>query len=218
MPETGASLDQALRLTETLCARLCHDLASPLGALAGAIELAQEEREAAEEALEVAVDSSRGLGARLRLLRAAWGGDTEALDRPALERLAEGLSPRVRLDVAGLAPAPFPPGAAGLVLNLLLLGAESLPRGGVVSLSGDRAAGVVLSIAGVRAAWPEELAGLLSGAVPVDAALGQPRRVQAPFTVLLARARGARLGFLLDSPAGQPAPLRLSFSAAVDSP
>jgi histidine phosphotransferase ChpT len=217
MPETGTSLDQALRLTETLCARLCHDLASPLGSLAGAVEVAMEEPEAAEEALAVAAESSRGLGARLRLLRAAWGGDAEALDGPALERLAEGLPPRVRLDAAGLAPAPFPPGAAGLVLNLLLLGAEALPRGGVVSLSGGREAGVVLAVAGPRAAWPEELAGLLSGAETVASALGQPRRVQAPFMALLARARGARLGFLPAPSDGQPAPLRLDF-AAMDRP
>ena len=46
---------------------------------------------------------------------------------------------RVQLDIAGLEPAAvFPPPAARLILNVLLLAVESLPGGGVVTLSGHR--------------------------------------------------------------------------------
>ena len=41
-----------------------------------------------------------------------------------------------------------------MVLNLLLLAAESLPGGGIVALSGSPGKHVLVTIAGPRAAWP----------------------------------------------------------------
>ena len=76
---------EALRLAELLCARLCHDLSGPLGALIGIIEIAREEQPDSET-LALAEETAVELGQRLKLLRAAWGQDSEALDRGSAAR------------------------------------------------------------------------------------------------------------------------------------
>ena len=81
-------------------------------------------------------------------------------------------------DVRGR-PVGQPPGAAGpvrlgagracslpptgrLVLNILLLAAESLPGGGLIALSGSPASDVLVTIDGPRAAWPPGFAACLT--------------------------------------------------------
>ena len=155
---TGMS--ESLRLAELLCARLCHDLSGPLGALIGILEIAREEQPEGET-LALAEDTANELVQRLKLLRAAWGQDGDDMDVAQLRGFAECLSSsrRVLLDLAGLEPgATFPPPAARVVLNLLLLAAESLPGGGIVALSGSPAHSILVTISGPRAAWPAGLA------------------------------------------------------------
>ena len=73
-PKTGMS--ESLRLAELLCARLCHDLSGILGALIGILEIAREEQPEGET-LALAEDTANELIQRLKLLRAAWGQDSE---------------------------------------------------------------------------------------------------------------------------------------------
>lgn len=208
----------ALRLAELLCARLCHDLAGPLGSLIGVIEIAREEQ-ADSETLAVAEDTVVELGERLKLLRAAWGQDAEELDMIRLQKFGDGLSNsrRLRLDFAGIDPeAVFPPPAARVILNLLLLAAESLPGGGIVALSGSPADHVLVTISGPRAAWPAGLMGCLTDETEAwTAAIASPRGLQAPLTALIARENGFRLSLMMSANAGNEAdslpPLLLSF-------
>jgi histidine phosphotransferase ChpT len=196
-------MTDALRLAELLCARLCHDLSGPLGALIGVIELAREEQPHGET-LALAEDTAAELAGRLKLLRAAWGQDGEDLDAARLRGFGDSLSSsrRVDLDLTGLRPdAMFPPGAARLVLNLLLLAAESLPGGGVVALSGSPPDSVLVTISGPRAGWPAGLSQwLVDEASAWEAMIAEPRGLQGPLTVLLARGHGHRLSMLM--PAG----------------
>ena len=73
---TGMS--ESLRLAELLCA-LCHDLSGPLGALIGILEIAREEQPEGET-LALAEDTANELVQRLKLLRAAWGRDSDDMD------------------------------------------------------------------------------------------------------------------------------------------
>ena len=150
-------MQDPLHLAELLCARLCHDISGPLGSLMGATELAAEEAQDGGEAMAVAVDSAAALGRRLRLLRAAWGGEAGPLDVPAFQELAEGLSVgrRVSVDLSGLDPATaFAPAAARLALNALLLAAEGLAGNGRLAMGGAANADVLVTIEGPRASWP----------------------------------------------------------------
>ena len=145
-------------------------------------------------------------------ISAAWGGQPEPLDLPRLTALAQGLTGhRVGLDVSGLpATTVFPAAVGRLVLNLLLLAAESLPQGGVLRLDGG-SVDVVARLNGPSAAWPAGLIGMLDDAAAAWQALADPRTVQAPLTALLVRHLGLRLTVLLPSGPPTPAPpLRLT--------
>ena len=197
---------EPLHLAELLCARLCHDLSSPLGALVGVLEIARDEQPDGEP-LALAEDMAVDLAQRLKLLRAAWGTDAGEVDAARLRGLVECLSAsrRVRLDLSGLATrSVFSSPMARAVLNLVLLAAECLPGGGTVALSGSPAKSVLVTIAGPRAAWPTGLANwLLDEAEAWQAMTADPRRLQGPFTALLARALGLRLTIMLPaSPTG----------------
>jgi histidine phosphotransferase ChpT len=189
--------DESLRLAECLCARLCHEMAGALGALMGSLDLAREDEAMAGDAMALASQTGHALVARLRLLRAAWVGDGMPLGLARLAELAGGLADRrIELDLAALAPATlFDPAVGRVVLNLVLLGAEALPTGGTVWLERVERE-LVLGVTGPRVEWPPGLAASLAG----EAAIEGPRGMQAPLTVLLARAAGLDLSLMM--PAG----------------
>lgn len=204
-------MNQSLRLAELLCARLCHDLSGPLGAVIGVLEIAREEQPDSET-LALAEDTAVELGQRLKLLRAAWGQDGDDMDAGRLRGLADCLSSsrRVRLDLAGLEPdAVFPPPAARVILNLVLLAAESLPGGGIVALSGSPGGSILMTISGPRAAWPAGFAICINDETAAwEAMMIDPRRLQAPLTALFARGYGFRLSMLMPAgPMGEAEPL-----------
>ena len=148
--------DIDLRLAEAMCARLCHDLSNPLGSvLAAAGVLACEPGN--HEALAVGHDAAHAMANSLRLLRAAWSGEHGPATRRELQELATGLPARVHADFSRLEPNSFSSSQARLILNLLLLGAEGLPFGGTVSLSGHAGREIAVALAGQRAGWPEDL-------------------------------------------------------------
>lgn len=189
----------SLLLAETLAARLCHDLSGLAGTLLNTLEMAEEEaggeaqgeaRGAAQgEALAVAGDAARALGGRLRLLRAAWGGPGGPRDAPALAELMAHASgqPRTRTDWSGCSAGPFAPAVARLLLNVALVGTESLRRGGVVRFAGGQAGPVTAVLEGQDAAWPATLTG--SGVGPPS----EPRQLQPVLAALFARADGIGL-------------------------
>jgi histidine phosphotransferase ChpT len=209
-------MSEPLRLAELLCARLCHDLSGLLGSLIGVLEIAREEQ-AESETLAVAEETAVELGMRLKLLRAAWGQDAEELDLIRLQSLADSLfaSRRLRLDLGGLEPdSVFPPPAARMILNILLLAAESMPGGGFVALSGSPSSTMLVSISGPRAAWPAGFSACLTDETAAWAAVtADARLIQAPLTALIARENGYRLSMLMS--AGEDAdalpPLLLTF-------
>jgi len=199
-----AGNSKALHLAELFSARLCHDLSGPLVALIGVLEIAREEQPHSET-LALAEETAVELAERLKLLRAAWTPGLEEIDVPQLRGFADSLAAGrgVRLDLGGLQPdAIFPPPAARLVLNLLLLAAESLPGGGIVAVSGSPRERILVTISGPRATWPSGLGLWLTDEAAAAAAISAAgtRDLQAPLTALLAHGHGFRLSLLM--PAG----------------
>ena len=210
------AMHPSLRLSGLLVSRLCHDMAGPLGTTIGLAELAEETNDI--EALSTARDSALRLGQRLRLLRAAWAADPAPLGPRVLEALAEGLPPRsrVQLDTSNLDSEPeFGPAAGQILLNLLLLGAEALPAGGNIILSGAANREVLLRIAGPGAAWPRNLPRYLLDPDSCWNDVGETSSLQAVMTVLLAAESGYRLSLRLPMTANAetPAPILLSAGA-----
>ena len=193
----------SIQLAEALCARLCHDLASPLGTLMNTLELMAEDPASVAEALPLANEAAQGLACRIKLLRAAWSEDCGPLDAAGLAGLATGLPQRVRTELGGLQPGEHAAPAARVLLNLLLLGAEALPRGGVVSLSGQPGGDILVAVQGVSAAWPPGLWAALAGLGTVSV---EPRDVQPSLVAVLARAAGLRLSALMPGGGSSLAP------------
>lgn len=213
------SSNEALRLAEIVCARLCHDVAGSLGALIGSLELANEKDGGVlEEALELASNTGRALAARLRLLRAAWAGTDAPLDLPTLADLARGLpARRLELDLSAMpSGTEFDPATGRVVLNLVLLAAEALPSGGRVWLARTEES-LLVGVKGAHSAWPAGLGTALAGVAKIEG----PRELQAPLTVLLARAGGFSLSLLMPagpSPPDGASPLVLSLPAGCTLP
>jgi histidine phosphotransferase ChpT len=198
-------------LAEQLARRLCHDLSGPLGALMGVLELASQEMPGSET-LTVAEDTARQLAARLRLLRAAWGGDGLPPTVGDLQALAGGLPQRrITVDTSALgAERTLAPPLARVLVNVVLLAAEALPAGGRVTLADPGGTDVVVAIEGPNAAWPSGLLSTLADPDAAVAALESPRHLQAPLTALTARAGGVRLSLLHGGPPGAVSPLLIS--------
>lgn len=198
----------AFRLAELLCAHVCHDLAGPIGTLVGALEFVREQQPDSEEA-GLAEEAANDIAQRLKLLRAAWGRTSEDLDVPRLTTFAAGLMATRKLQVilSGLDRSlVFPPHPARIVLNLLLLGAESIPGGGTITLSSTARGGILVAIDGPRAGWPSGLATwLMDEGSAWDALVSGARHVQGPLTALLARDHGLRLSMMMPVGAGAAA-------------
>lgn len=217
MQEPQDALEPALGLllAERLATRLCHDLGGPLGGLTAALGEAGTD----PEALSLAREATVALRLRLKLLRAAWGAPA-ALAPDGLRDLAAGLpnAHRLQLELAGpVATAALPPLCARLLLNALLLAAESLPRGGQIVLEGDPAREIVLAIDGANSAWPEGLGLLLadraSAWTSLADALTRTPRLQAALTALLAHQAGARGRLLLGATGDAASPVLFDLSA-----
>ena len=176
----------ALRLIEATLARLCGGLGEPAPPR----------------------DDDDQLAIQRELRRSAWGPDAEPIDMTQVQALVRGLN--VAVDVSALPTTTVFSSAAGrIVLNLLLLAADSLPAGGTITLAGT-ADDLFIRIAGPSATWPAGLAICLSSETEAIAALDREHGVQMAITAILARATGIRLSVMLTATAqNEPAMLRL---------
>jgi hypothetical protein len=189
----------ALSLIELASARLWHDV----GPLADSLDRAVAGQGDVHHA-------AHGLLAGLRLRQAAWTPPHAPLPLGQLTALARGLPDRAGLDAAPLdLGTVFSPETGRIVLNLLLLGADSLPGGGVILLAGS-ADDLFIRITGPAAAWPVGLALCLADEAAARSALTDPAVMQMALTALLAHASGCRLSVLMSPrPGAEPPMLRL---------
>ena len=154
----------ALRLIERTAAGLCR-------ALSGSVDLL-EHAVSAENGSAVAVhEATSALVNQMRLREAAWGPADDPLPLHQLNALAQGLPNGVVVDLSALPAAIVFPAALGqIVLNILILAADSLPLGGQVVLAGAPD-DLLVQIAGPTAAWPVGLALCLTNEAEANAAL-----------------------------------------------
>ncbi len=215
--------DAALGFCETMATRLCHDMAGMLGTVMGALELARSDPDLAAEAWPVAQDGAQQLGQRLRLLRSAWGGtgssqgaEQASVGMRDIVDLCAGLPSGRRVQVV-LDELPlerqFTASAARLLLNLLLLGVESLHGAGVLTASGALTGDIMVTITGPRVAWPPGFAAMLADSAAAERQLAAPNahnHLQAPLTALLAHRAKIRVAMLLARQTEPAPPLLIS--------
>jgi histidine phosphotransferase ChpT len=167
MPTALAGLD----LAALLCSRVCHDLISPASAIVNGLEVLEEAKDAEtrEFALALIKKSAGQATARLQFCRLAFGaagsagaeinlGDAETVARGFIE------GEKIRLEWK-LPRLLAPKNRVKLLLNLLVVATQAIPRGGtlVVETDGaDLAGGFRIIAAGMNARVPQPAERLLA--------------------------------------------------------
>lgn len=208
MMETPAPLAEVaidpIDLAALVTSRVCHDVASPAGAIVNSLELFDTGDPTTKEfALDLVRKSSRQVSARVQFARIAFGAAGSAgatVDTGDAENLAKGFFQDEKVSLTWDLPrALLPKNQVKLLLNLLLVGAKAIPRGGTLAVTGTvagdqgtftvRAQGLNARIPHL---YPEFIAGMAPNGV-LDA-----HGIQPFFTGLAARASRMTVAFKAD--------------------
>ena len=187
-----------------MCARVCHDLVSPISALGTALEVLDDPNNADmhDDALDLVRMSARQASGKLQYLRLAFGAGGSApgvLGLDALKTLVDGLYGDAKAEVIWETQADsFQKSHARLLLNMLMLAVQSVPRGGTVRINTADTAGrtITLIANGRRARLDPAIEGTLRGKAPEDGFDG--RTIQPFYTGMMTRELSATLGASID--------------------
>lgn len=139
---TTFSLDP-LDLAALLCSRVCHDVISPVGAIANGLEVLESEKDPDMRgfAMDLIKKSTRVASARLQFCRLAFGAAGSAgaaIDTGDAEQVARGLIADEKTKLVWNATrALLPKNKVKLILNLVLIASQAIPRGGVLEVTID---------------------------------------------------------------------------------
>ena len=183
-----------LDLAALLCSRVCHDVISPVGAIINGLEVldGEEDEEMRTVAMELIKKSAISASSRLQFCRLAFGaaGSFGALlDTGDAEKVARDLFANGRTVLewkCGRRMASR--SAVKLLLNLCLIAASAVPRGGVITvdlLGENDAMTISVEAKGANARLSHSAADFLTNAVPNEPVDGHS--IQLYFTTLLAR-------------------------------
>ncbi len=199
------SLD-ALDLAALLCSRVCHDVISPVGAIVNGLEVLEEEKDAEMRAFAVDLikKSAKTASARLQFCRLAFGAAGSAgasIDTGDAESVARGLlaDDRTKLEWNAMRVL-MPKNKVKLILNLCLIAAAAIPRGGVINVTitgdGDTTAVTIVS-KGPNSRVAHGIPALLAGE-PENGSV-DAHGIQAYYTGLVARAAGMEVSVDADA-------------------
>jgi histidine phosphotransferase ChpT len=178
-------------LASLLCSRICHDVISPVGALNNGLELL-DEPVAEADALNLIKMSARNASARLQFARIAFGAAGSAgsqIDTGDAEAVAAAYMANEKSTLVWTgARAYLPKAVVKLILNMILIGNGSVPRGGTLDVelpSDANEQTVTVKAAGPMIRVSEKFIQLHNNH-PLDEAV-DAHAVQYYYTLLLAR-------------------------------
>ncbi len=186
---TGDSME----LAGLLCSRMAHDLVGPSGAVANGLELLREETDpdGIQEIAAMLEKSAATLNARLQFYRLAFGmaaGLGEELESRFLEKSLSQLLAHMRVTLFWhMAARLVAKQEAKILLNLALVVAECLIRGGDLAI-GDDQGRLTITGEGERIIMPDDIESLLTAR---DAPVApSPRNAPVLLALNAAQARG----------------------------
>jgi histidine phosphotransferase ChpT len=198
----------ALDLAALLCSRVCHDLISPAGAIVNGLEVLEESKdeETRTFALDLIKKSARMASAKLQFCRIAFGAAGSAgaqVDLGDAENVARGFIEDEKVKLTWNLPRTLlPKNRVKLLLNMILVATQSIPRGGIVTVEGEGQAEAMtfrISARGLNSRIPQAVPALLAGTPEggtVDAHAIQPF-----YAGLLARTSGLNVSIEADGDA-----------------
>jgi len=174
-----------LDLAALLCSRVCHDVISPVGAIINGLEVldGEEDAEMRAVAMDLIRKSAVSASARLQFCRLAFGAAGSlgaAIDTGDAETVARGLLGNDRTALLWIGARRLAPkNIVKLLLNLCLIAAASVPRGGTITVTlEDEGNPVTLKVEakGANARLPRGAADIMSGMAveTIDAHSVQP--------------------------------------------
>jgi histidine phosphotransferase ChpT len=201
---TQAPAPDALELAALLCSRVCHDLISPVGAIVNGLEVLDDspKQEDRDFALDLIRKSARTASARLQFCRLAFGAAGSAgaqIDLGDAQNMARGHLEDEKTKITWNLPRILlPKNRVKLLLNMLVIAQQTIPRGGVLSVDpvgeGD-AISFRVTAAGLNARAPQNIVDLLSGN---HSGAIESHAVQPYYTRLLAQACGFSVTLVLE--------------------
>jgi histidine phosphotransferase ChpT len=205
-PSPGPAPD-TLELAALLCSRVCHDLISPVGAIVNGLEVLDDnpKPDDREFALDLIRKSAKTASARLQFCRLAFGaagsagaqidlGDAQAMARGHIEDGKTSI-------VWNLPHVLLPKNRVKLLLNMMVIAQQTIPRGGVLTVDATgegETMGFRITATGLNARLPQNIADLLS---PSHGASVDAHAVQPYYTRLLAQACGLKVTLALEGEA-----------------
>ncbi len=191
-----------LDLAALLCSRVCHDVISPVGAIANGLELIDDpETDAAMRAtaLDMVRSSAKTATAKLKFCRIAFGASGSAgaqIDMSEAGEVARGFVGEEKVKLDWQAPRENrPKQEVKLLLNMLLLALDGIPRGGVVTVTAE-AGGFKVNAKGERAKIKDVMATAVDGSA--ELATLDARLVQPYYARILAEAAGLALSMKME--------------------
>ena len=191
----------ALDLAALLCSRVCHDLISPTGAIVNGLEVLDEkesDQETKNFALDLIKKSARTASARLQFCRLAFGAAGSAgaqIDLGDAHAMARAFIDDEKTKLAwNLERLLLPKNRVKLLLNMLIIATQAIPRGGMISvdpIGTGEAMGFRLVASGLNARIPQAVPNLLEGTSENGA--HDAHAIQPFYAGLLARACGVKV-------------------------
>ena len=136
VPQLSAALD----LAALLCSRVCHDLISPVGAIVNGLEVIEEDKDEETKtfALDLIKKSAQQASAKLQFCRLAFGAAGSAgaqIETGDAERVVRGLIEDGKTTIAWNLPRELvAKNRVKLLLNMMVVAAGAIPRGGTLTV------------------------------------------------------------------------------------
>jgi histidine phosphotransferase ChpT len=197
MSGTSTAPDQ-LELAALLCSRVCHDLISPVGAIVNGLEVLDDnpKPEDRDFALDLIRKSAKTASARLQFCRLAFGAAGSAgaqIDLGDAQAMARGHIEDGKITIAWNLPRLLlPKNRVKLLLNMLVISQQTIPRGGVLTIDAigeGETMSFRVTATGLNARLPQNIADMLAG----SAHAADAHAVQPYYTRLLAEACGLKV-------------------------
>lgn len=182
----------ATDLASLISSRICHDLISPIGALNTAIEVLDdtESKEMHEDALKLIKLAASEASAKLSYLRIALGTNSTSkgvMNLDKLKLITENMFNTEKFSFNwDMSEIKLEKSIARILLNILMLAIQSIPRGGKVTIKIEEKSDklkLVTSANGIKSRLDKQTEDAFKGILPSEEIDG--RVIQSFFTGIL---------------------------------